>query len=37
VMWKTGAAAYDAGVKAAIGLSAEDHIVGIMHLGTRLK
>jgi nitroreductase len=37
VMWKTGAAAYDAGVKAAIGLRAEDHIVGIMHLGTRLK
>ena len=37
VMWKTGAAAYDARVKAAIGLSAEDHIVGIMHLGTRLK
>jgi len=37
VMWKTGAAAYDAGVKAAIGLGSEDHIVGIMHLGTRLK
>jgi len=37
VMWKTGAAAYDAGVKAAIGLQATDHIVAIMHLGTRLK
>ena len=37
VMWKTGAAAYDAGVKAAIGLNTLDHIVGIMHLGTRLK
>jgi nitroreductase len=37
VMWKTGAAAYDAAVKAAVGLRAEDHIVGIMHLGTRLK
>ena len=37
VMWKTGAAAYDAGVKAAVGLSNEDHIVGIMHLGTRPK
>jgi nitroreductase len=37
VMWKTGAAAYDDGVKAAIGLSALDHIVAIMHLGTRLK
>jgi hypothetical protein len=36
-MWKTGAAAYDAAVKAAVGLRAEDHIVGIMHLGTRLK
>jgi nitroreductase len=37
VMWKTGAAAYDAAVKAAVGLRAEDHIVAIMHLGTRLK
>jgi nitroreductase len=37
VMWKTGAAAYDPDVKAAIGLRADDHIVGIMHLGTRLK
>ena len=37
VMWKTGAAAYDTGVKAAIGLRADDHIVGILHLGTRLK
>jgi len=37
VMWKTGAAAYDAAVKATVGLGADDHIVGIMHLGTRLK
>jgi nitroreductase len=37
VMWKTGAAAYDATVKAILGLDANDHIVGIMHLGTRLK
>jgi nitroreductase len=37
VMWKTGAAAYDPGVKATLGLSAADHIVGIMHVGTRLK
>ena len=37
VMWKTGAAAYDAGVKAGLGLAAADHIIGIMHLGTRLK
>jgi nitroreductase len=35
VMWKTGPAAYAAGVKAAVGLRPEDHIVGIMHLGTR--
>ena len=37
VMWKTGAAAYDAGVKKDLGLDAADHIVGIMHLGSRLK
>lgn len=37
VMWKTGAAAYDPDVKAAVGLRATDHIVGIMHLGTRVK
>jgi nitroreductase len=37
VMWKTGLAAYDAGVKKAVGLQADDHIVAIMHLGTRLK
>jgi nitroreductase len=37
VMWKTGAAAYDPEVKAVVGLAPEDHIVGIMHLGTRLK
>jgi nitroreductase len=37
VMWKTGAAAYDVDVKAVVGLKATDHIVGIMHLGTRVK
>lgn len=37
VMWKTGAAAYDAAVKAVVGLEADDHILGILHLGTRLK
>jgi nitroreductase len=37
VMWKTGAAAYDAAVKQSVGLAADDHIVGIMHLGTRVK
>ncbi|HEY2678412.1 MAG TPA: nitroreductase [Steroidobacteraceae bacterium] len=35
VMWKTGAAAYDAGVKAVLGLSANDHVVAILHIGTR--
>jgi len=35
VMWKTGAAAYDAQVKAVLGLAEHDHIVAIMHLGTR--
>jgi nitroreductase len=37
VMWKTGAAAYDRHVKAALGLAADDHIVAILHLGTRVK
>ncbi len=33
-MWKTGAAAYDAGVKQVLGLAAEDHIVALLYLGT---
>jgi len=37
VMWKTGAAAYDDQVKAALGLAPDDHIVAILHLGTRVK
>ncbi|HEY2145061.1 MAG TPA: nitroreductase [Steroidobacteraceae bacterium] len=37
VMWKTGAAAYDAGVKATVGLSPDDHIVAILHIGTRVS
>ena len=37
VMWKTGAAAYDTRVKATVGLGPADHIVAILHLGTRLK
>jgi nitroreductase len=37
VMWKTGAAAYDPGVKALVGLQPHDHIVAILHLGTRVK
>ena len=36
-MWKTGAAAYDPAVKAAVGLQPKDHIVAILHLGTRVK
>jgi nitroreductase len=35
-MWKTGPAAYDPGVKRAVGLEPLDHIVAIMHLGTRV-
>jgi nitroreductase len=34
VMWKTGAAAYDANVKALLGLEAQDHIIGFLYLGT---
>jgi nitroreductase len=37
VMWKTGAAAYDPGVKSIVGLQAHDHIVAIIHLGTRVQ
>lgn len=37
VMWKTGPAAYEPGVKAALGLAPGDHIVAIMHFGTRAK
>lgn len=33
-MWKTGAAAYDAQLKAALGLAAEDAVVGFMYLGS---
>lgn len=36
VMWKTGPAAYESGVKASLGLQAHDHIVAIMHVGTRM-
>jgi nitroreductase len=37
VMWKTGPAAYSPKVKAVVGLAADDHIVAILHLGTRVK
>jgi nitroreductase len=33
-MWKTGAPAYDATVKQALGLEADDAIVGFLYLGT---
>jgi nitroreductase len=33
-MWKTGAAAYDAEVKTALGLLPQDHIVAMLYLGT---
>ncbi len=33
-MWKTGQAAYDAAVKAAIGFGPHDHVVGYLYLGT---
>jgi nitroreductase len=33
-MWKTGAAAYDANVKALLGLAPEDHVVALLYLGT---
>jgi nitroreductase len=34
VMWKTGAAAYDTGVKAMFDLAPEDHIVAFLYVGT---
>jgi nitroreductase len=33
-MWKTGAPAYDAAVKQALGFAAADHIIGFVYLGT---
>jgi nitroreductase len=33
-MWKTGAAAYAASAKTALGLQPEDHIVAFLYLGT---
>jgi nitroreductase len=33
-MWKTGAVAYDRGAKELLGLAPEDHIVGLLYLGT---
>jgi nitroreductase len=34
-VWKTGAAAYDPTVKVALGLGAEDDIIGFLYIGTR--
>jgi nitroreductase len=35
-IWKTGAPAYDAGVKQALGLMPDDEIIGFLYLGTRV-
>ena len=35
-MWKTGAPAYDATVKQALGLDADNDIVGFLYVGTQL-
>src|ERR1700761_4966802 len=35
-VWKTGAPAYDASVKTALGLNADDDIIGFLYLGTRV-
>jgi nitroreductase len=35
-VWKTGAPAYDATVKTALGLSPDDDIIGFLYLGTRV-
>ncbi len=35
--WRTGVAAYDATVKAALGLKVHDHIVGFLYVGTALS
>lgn len=33
-MWRTGPAAYDPALKQALGLRAEDHLVGFLYVGT---
>ena len=35
-MWKTGAPAYDAGVKRALGLVTNDEIIGFLYVGMRV-
>ena len=36
-MWKTGQAAYDPTVKAALGLAPHDHVVGLIYVGTTVE
>jgi nitroreductase len=35
-MWRTGAPAYDASIKQALGLSVNDTIIGFIYIGTRV-
>jgi len=35
-MWKTGAPAYDSGVKHALGLAPDDEVIGFLYLGTQV-
>jgi nitroreductase len=35
-VWKTGAPAYDPSVKTALGLAADDDIIGFLYIGTRV-
>jgi nitroreductase len=35
-VWKTGAPAYDSSVKTALGLNADDDIIGFLYIGTRV-
>jgi nitroreductase len=35
--WKTGSHAYHPGVKAALGLGAEDHLIGFLHVGEAIS
>jgi len=35
-MWKTGEPAYDPSVKTALGLNADDEIMGFLYLGTNV-
>lgn len=37
IAWKTGSHAYDSGVKQAVGLRTEDHIIGFVHVGRPLS